>query len=107
MDAQARLTFRRREENQYSQFFRDIVEAMLNLRGHEEHASRCNLSIFVPGSETRPSAQHVVHLIFMMRALRVRSPGGQHVESCAHGRRAQKLPVQLAAFDALRLELLR
>jgi hypothetical protein len=43
----------------------------------------------------------------MMRALRVGRSRCEHVETCAHGRHAQKLAVQLAASGELRLEFIR
>jgi hypothetical protein len=80
---------------------------VLHFCGDEEHASSRNVPVLVGRSETRSTAEHVIHLIFMMRALWVRSSGGQHIKSRAHGGYTQKLPVPLAARSALLLEFLR
>jgi len=74
---------------------------MLNLGGDEEHASRGDFPVLISGLEARFSADDVVHLIFMMGALRVGGPGGQYVEPRAQGRHAQKLAIQFAARGPL------
>ena len=96
-----RLALCRREEHEYGKFFRDVVEAVLHFSGHEEHAASGNFLVFFSRSETCFPANDVVHLVFVMRALRIGGSGGQHIESCAHGGHAQKLAVQLAALGAL------
>src|ERR1700683_2527362 len=51
-----RLAFGRREEDEYFQFFRHIIEAVLYLGSHEEHAARGNFAIFLSGSEASAPA---------------------------------------------------
>ncbi|HEX4785838.1 MAG TPA: hypothetical protein VH350_15970 [Candidatus Sulfotelmatobacter sp.] len=54
--------------------------------------------------ETRFSAEHVIHFIFMVRTLRVGGSCGQNVESGAHGGNAEEFAVQLAALGVVCLE---
>jgi len=73
------LCFCGREENQYCQFFGDIVKTVRDFGGDEEHTANGNFPVFVAGCETSFSAEHVVHLVFMMRALRIGGTSGENV----------------------------
>src|SRR5580704_17065445 len=71
------LAFGRREEDEHFQFFRHIIEAVLDLGSHEDHAARGNFAIFFSGSEASASADQVVYFVFVMRPLQVRASGRQ------------------------------
>src|ERR1700686_4273379 len=105
MDIKCDSTLRGCEENQHGQFLHDVIEAMLDVGGNEQHASSRNLPVFLRSFETRLAADHVIHLIFMMWSLRVGRPGRKYVKSRAHGRYAKKLLIQLVAMDSLPINL--
>src|ERR1700722_2698854 len=98
MDIKCDSTLRRREEDQHRQFFRDVVKAVLDFRGNEQQASCGNLQVFLLSLEARSSPEHVIHLIFMMRMLRVGSSSLQHIQARAHGGDSHEFAVQLAVL---------
>jgi hypothetical protein len=53
------LGFGGREEDQHGQFFADVVEAMADFRGHQNHATCGNFSILGSGLKMRAAADHV------------------------------------------------
>src|SRR5579863_9894323 len=99
------LALRGGEEYQHREFFGDVVEAVLDILGYEENIAGSDFAVFVTGAEAGAAAHHVVHLIFLMRALQVGGAGCEYVEPGTHRRHAEKLAVQLAALRTLPIDL--
>src|SRR5260221_12626653 len=78
---------------------------MLHFGGNEEHTARGYFPVVIPSSKARLSANYVVHLVFMMRPLRVSSSRGEHIESRTHRRQAKKFTIQLLALSPLLVNL--
>jgi hypothetical protein len=67
------------EEHKYSKFFLDVVKPVLYFGGHKQHRSRGNFAVFVSRAKAGAAAYYVVHLIFMMRTLWIRSASRQYI----------------------------
>src|SRR6478672_6980662 len=98
------LALGRSEEDQESNFLLDVVKPVLHFGGHKQHRSRRNFPVFVSRAKAGTAAYYVIHLIFMMRPLRIRSASRQYIESRAHRGYAQKFLVRLVPRGTLRVD---
>src|SRR5215469_9053696 len=98
---QSSFGFRRSEEDQDDEFFADVVKAVLDLRPHEDHAAFFNRLVSCTRLQPRAPSDDVIHLVLLMRLLRIGGARGQHIDSGTHRGHAQKLVVKLAASAAM------
>lgn len=77
---------------------------MLKFRANVEHASAGNLPIFISRSKSRSSPHDVIHLIFVMRPLRIDCARRKNIKPRAHPRNPQKFLVQRFPLGASRVD---
>jgi hypothetical protein len=93
--------FRRSEENQYFQLFKNVVEAMFHSSLDENNLRGSHLGVLRTDLHASPTADDIVHLIFTMRLLRIVTTGRQNVNARAHGRDSKEFEVEFIFSCAL------
>src|SRR5438309_11421226 len=86
---------RGRKNHQHLEFFTDIEEKMFDPGRHKDHAARLDDLLLVADTHVSPAANHVIHLVFLMRLLRIDRAGRKHVNAHAQGRNAQEFLIEL------------
>src|SRR5438445_8538130 len=86
---------RERKKHQRLKFFADIEEKMFDAGGHKDHAARLDDLLLPTDAHMSVAANHVIHLVFLMRLLRINRAGRKHVNAHAQGRNAQEFLVEL------------
>src|SRR5690348_3046754 len=92
----------RRKKHQNRQSLDDVVEVVIHPRGDEDDRARVHVEDFLYpidlGSHLRPAARDVIHLVFVMRRLRIRRPCLKDVDPRAERRHSEEFEVWLVGF---------
>src|SRR5213080_1812529 len=78
---------------------------MLNPCRNKDDAACADLLIFISNLHARTAADHVIHLVFFVRRLRVCAPCGQNVKTRAQGWNAKEFQITFSGSRSLLLEI--
>jgi hypothetical protein len=81
------------EKHENFELFADIEKAVVDLRWNENQAARLDDVLFHSDAHPGTPAYNVVHLIFIVRLLRISRTRGQHVNADAQCGYAQEFLV--------------
>src|SRR6266516_3028878 len=107
-DSRASITrraLRRREEDENPQLLGDRVKPMGHPRRHEDDAARLHLAVLVAHANGRSAGDDVIDLVLPVRLLRSDAASRADVQADAEGGRAKEFEIELAALDALAVEV--
>src|SRR6266550_3086947 len=93
--------FCRGEEDQNFEFFADVEEAMVDLGCNEDHAAGLYDLFLGSDAHLRVAPNHVIHLVFFMRSLRIGAAGRQNVDPGAESWNPQEFLIELSGLGAL------
>ncbi len=96
---------RRGKEDQEFELFLNVIKSVLEFSLDEYDGTGSHFGMVGAKLHAGASANDVVHLVLMMRLLRIASASRQNIDARAHGRDAKKLKISFALFASLAREI--